>query len=515
MTPSKKLAADGGPRIAIIGGGFGGIAMGVYLLKSGFRNFTIFEKDAGPGGTWWANDYPGAEVDLHSAIYSFSFASRNFTRTHAGQAELLNYIKDVVRDFGLTPHFRYNTRVTDVEWDDVAHHYSVKTADGEQTEFPVVISAVGMLSDPKHPDWPGLDDYRGVLFHTAEWDHSVDLSGKRVAVVGVGSTATQVVPAIADKVERLYVIQREPGWVLPKNARDFTDKELRRYENPLMRRIRRYLTYGQSEMGFIMNPVFVADSKGNRKARKIALDYIDQVFAGRPDLKEAVTPRYTFSAKRRVVSDDYYPALLKDNVAMVTGGVAGFTPTGLVTGTGRHVDVDVIIAATGFKATQYLSTLNVTGRGGRTLREEWQDGPYAYLGIMVPRFPNLFIMYGPNTNGAGPITGMLERQARFICAQLRRLVSSGHTAVEVKEDVTRKYNHWLQGRLAETAWKDGNNYFKTADGKIVTQWRDGMLRYIWVTTWNRRRAVFSRRASAAANAAALTVDAHRDANVSA
>jgi cation diffusion facilitator CzcD-associated flavoprotein CzcO len=412
--------------------------MGVKLKQAGIHSFRIFEQHAGPGGTWWANNYPGSEVDVHSSIYSYSFKSHNWTRTHAGQPELLQYIEEVVDDFGLNEHFRYNTRVTDVIWNDAAQRYAVTTADGAVHEAHIVVSAVGMLSDPQLPDWPGRDTFRGVTVHSSEWDPSMELEGKRVGVAGVGSTAVQIIPEVAKVADRLYVFQREPGWVLP---------------------------------------IYVTNSKRHERAKAISLDFIDRVFKNRPDLKEAVTPKYTFSAKRRVLSDDYYPALLRDNVELVTGGVASVVPEGVVTPTGRTVELDVLVAATGFKASQYLSSLTVRGREGKLLADVWKDGAFALVGVMVPGFPNLYIMYGPNTNGGAPITAMLERQAEFVVRQVERMMRSGYTSIEATHRANDRYQRWVQGRMEGTAWHEGNNYFKAPNGKIVTQWRDGSILY--------------------------------------
>lgn len=468
------------PDILIIGAGLGGIAMGVKLKKAGIHTFTILEANAGPGGTWWANDYPGAEVDVHSAIYSYSFKSHNWSRTHAGQGELLEYIQDVVQEFGLVPHIRYGTRVTDVEWDEGRQLYGVTTEGGVRREAQIVVSAVGMLSDPKYPDWEGLDTFTGDMLHSSDWDHELDLVGKRVGIVGVGSTAVQVIPAIAPVVDRLFVFQREPGWVLPKGARDFTEEEREIYSRGPRRYWRRLRLFARSEWLHTWNPVYVARSKRNERAKGIALDYIDRVFKDREDLKEALTPTYTFSGKRRVLSDDYYPALLRENVELVAGGVSRVTPAGVVTGTGREVPVDVLVAATGFKASQYLSSLNVVGRDGRVLSDVWRDGAFAFLGITVPWFPNLYIMYGPNTNGGAPITAMLERQADFIVADVKRRLCKGYTSIEVTERASERYQTWIQSRMVGTAWLEGNNYFKGPKGQIVTQWRDGSALYAFL-----------------------------------
>ncbi|MCU1513873.1 MAG: Alpha/beta hydrolase protein [Microbacteriaceae bacterium] len=469
--------------------------MGVKLTKAGIADFTIFEAHGGPGGTWWANDYPGAEVDVDSSIYSFSFNSHNWSRTHAGQAELLEYIKQTVDDFDLAPHFRYNTRISDVIWDDAAQLYTITTQSGEAQEFEIVVSAVGMLSDPKHPAWAGLEEFAGERFHTSQWRHDLDLAGKRVAIVGVGSTSVQIIPKIAPMVEQLYVVQREPGWVLPKHARDLTAEERLVFDSPIRRAWRRLKVMSRSEWQHTWQPIYVVGNARSERARSASLAFIDRVFADRPDLKAAVTPTYTFSAKRRVAADDYYPTLLRDNVELVTARVARVTPAGIVTDDGREVPIDVLITATGFKASQYLSSLNVIGRDGAVLAETWKLGAAAFLGISVPKFPNLFIMYGPNTNGGGPITSMLELQSAYIVAEIRRMMRRSYTSLEVKPEVNARYQRWIQGRMTGTAWLEGKNYFTGPQGQVVTQWRDGAVLYSFMLRTRRRTASIARRVS--------------------
>jgi len=472
-------------KVLVVGGGFGGIAMGVRLKRSGIDDFVILEQNPGPGGTWWTNDYPNAEVDVSSSIYSYSFRPGSFSRTHAGQVELLEYITSTVDEFGLAPHFRYNTRVESVAWDGARERYVVATRQGQTIDAKFVVSAVGMLSDPKRPTWPGVEMFEGRLMHSSEWDHSLALSDKTVGVVGVGSTGAQIIPGVAPRVRELKVFMREPGWVLPKHARDYTPEELRKNRSRLRRRLRRTLDMVRSDWHHIYHPIYMAGSKRNLEFERIAVRYLDEVFKDRPDLREAMTPKYQFSAKRRVVSDDFLQALTLPNVELVTGGVVALTKTGVVTGDGRETEVDVLVHATGFKAADYLSSLKVTGRYGADLHEVWGDAAFAFLGITVPQFPNFFIMYGPNTNGGAPITRMLELQARFIAAEIRRAERQGWTSIEVRKRASDRYQVWIQRRMEGTAWQSGNNYFKAPNGKIVTQWRDSSALYSWMLATKR------------------------------
>lgn len=466
----KPARAGRWPRVAIIGAGISGIAMAVKLTRAGMTNFTIFESADGLGGTWRANRYPGCSVDVPSPLYQYSFNNVNWRRTHPTQDEILRYLIETSERFGLTPHYRFNTEVKAIRWDERIHRYHLSTGDGEE-EFDIVVSAVGFLVEPNVPGWPGHEDFKGDRFHTARWNHDVELRGKRVAVVGVGSTSVQVVPAIQPLVEHLYVFQREPGWVVPRNSRQYTEKELRRYSSLLLRRLRRIKLLLQTEARYIGGPHYIEGCRRHRRLEAAALEYIRSVFKDRPDLEEAVTPRYPFSGKRRVLSDEFYPTLLKDNVQLVPRPVARLTERGIVDSTGSEYPVDVIITSTGFTTTQYLARLKVYGRSGRELHEVWKDEPYALLGLTVPAFPNFYMMYGPNTNGSGApgFHWIAQQEAAAIVRDIRRMARQGYTALQTKPYYAQAYNDWMQRRLRRTTWNSSNNYTKNSAGRIVTQ----------------------------------------------
>jgi cation diffusion facilitator CzcD-associated flavoprotein CzcO len=481
-----------GVTVAIIGGGFGGIAAAVKLSRAGFRDFTVFEAEAGPGGTWWRNTYPGCQVDVPSGIYEFSFLTRNWTRTHASQPELMEYVDDVLDAFDLRKYCRFGVRVEAVRWDERRHQHQLTLDSGEAFAADVVISAVGFLTDPKLPDWPGLDSFAGPKFHTLYWDHGLDLGDKTVAIVGTGSTAAQIVPAIASSAGRVVIFQREPGWILPKGDRDHSPGELAKYTRPLNRRVRRLQLLLKLERSYHGGAIHHVGSERNAAARRRALAFIDSVFQDRPDLKAKVTPAYEFSGKRRILQDDFYATLLRDNVELVARPVATVLPHAVVDDEGTEYKADVLVMSTGFHASKYLSTLEVTGRTGRSLQTAWSEGPYAFLGMMVPEFPNFYMLYGPNTNG-GPILQHHEMQARYIVRDLRTMRRRKVTAIEVRPGPVRLYNAWLQKRLARTAWAHANNYMKGPTGSIVTQWGDGLIRFWalhqiprWITSARRR-----------------------------
>jgi cation diffusion facilitator CzcD-associated flavoprotein CzcO len=467
------------PRIAIIGSGISGLALAVRLLRAGIGDFDIFEEQGGLGGTWYQNRYPGAAVDVHSALYQFSFAIHRWRRTHGLQHELLEYLEDTARRFGVDGHIRFNTKVDSVHWDESHHLWRVLTADNEYT-YRIVVAATGFLNDPNMPTWPGLSDFKGVKLHSSDWrSGAVDVTGKRVAVVGVGSTSVQIVPAIQPIAEQVLVFQREPGWVLPKGARDFTEEELARHKSLLRRKLMRWRMIISAEWQFVTGPVYVAGNRRNQKAEKAARDYINTVFKDRPDLREAVMPNYPFSGKRRVLSDDFYHSLLEDNVTLIPSPVTSVTEAGPVAADGNEYPVDVLVIASGFKASSYLSRLGVFGAGGKDIQKVWRDGAYALAGMTVPGFPNFYMMYGPGTNGAGQVSvnSLAENQATWIIKDIRRMERHGYTAIETRRRVTALYNQWLQKRLQRTAWAKANNYMKGPSGNIVTQFHGGITLY--------------------------------------
>jgi cation diffusion facilitator CzcD-associated flavoprotein CzcO len=462
--PDKK---NDGLRVAIIGAGLGGVAAAVNLKRAGISSFTIFEQSAGPGGTWWDNTYPGAECDIPIAFYSYSFKPHDWARTHASQAEIQAYIQSVIDDYDIGPNLRFNTRVTDAVWDDQRHLYTLTTAAGERMTFNVVISALGLLNVPRYPDWPGLERFCGPKFHTARWEHQHDLAGKDVIVVGIGSTAAQVVPAVAQVAGKVTMFAREPAYVMPKNERFLTEEERKRLSTRWGRLRERARLFWNIERGMsVRNP----DSKRQKDTRAAFLRYRDEVFQGRPDLVEKLTPDYPFACKRPVGSTDFFPALTRENVEVVPRAVVSVTPDGVVDHTGVEHKGDVLVMATGFQPWNFLANLNLVGRGGRRVHGVWGDEPDAFLGIQVAGFPNFFMLYGPNTNYFC-VTFMLERQAEFIARALKRMIRTGSTAIEVRRSVMDMYNRWVDRALSsKTLEANCNNYYHTATGKNVVTW---------------------------------------------
>jgi cation diffusion facilitator CzcD-associated flavoprotein CzcO len=475
-TAEELFGPAGTPRVVVVGAGFGGIAAGVKLKRAGINTFTIYESSLGIGGTWWDNTYPGAEVDVGSHLYCFSFKPHDWTRTHARQPELQKYLEEAVDEFGLRPHVQLGLAVESATWHDDLHVWTVRLDDGTVDECHVLVSAVGFLNVPRDPDWPGLDDFEGPKFHTARWEHQHDLTGKVVAVVGTGSSATQVAPAIQPIVEQLYVFQREPGWIMPKGERDFTDGERATFAKPWRRKWERWRLKYMLEKNLWGGRLFRPGTKINEARQQLCVDYIARELADHPDLREAVTPTHPFAGKRPVFASTFYSALKQENVELVPRAVASVTRTGIVDDDGAERAVDVIVLATGFQPTNYLARLRVVGRDGRTLQEHWADEPHAFLGITVPRFPNFYMLYGPGTNG-GELVIMLESQAEYAVRAVKRMIRECVTAIEVKPSFEARWYGWLQSRMAGTSWTMCNNYFKGPTGKIVTQWPSGNMVY--------------------------------------
>jgi cation diffusion facilitator CzcD-associated flavoprotein CzcO len=451
--------------VAIIGGGIGGIGAAVHLARRGTRTFTVFEKSEGPGGTWWDNRYPGAECDIPSALYSYSFKPHDWTRTHASQAEIQGYIEETIDEYRIRDNIRFGVGVRSAEWDEGRQQYLVTLDNGEASWFDVVVSAVGMLNVPKIPEWPGLDTFEGPLFHSARWDPKAELDGKRVAVVGAGASAVQVVPSLQPRVSELLSFQREPSWVLPKGDRDLTAAERKERRRFGWSRKTRFRMIRAMDKGHGSDPEMI-------EAQRVRLTKrIDDAFADRPDLREQMTPTFQPRCKRNVFSDIYYPALAQDNVRLVSRSVERITPRGVVDATGEEHEVDAVVLTTGFRAAEFLSTLEVTGRNGADLHAQWGDDPQAFLGISVPNFPNLYLLYGPNTHGT-VVSYVLERQAEYMSRDVKRLRKAGGGTLEVRPEADAWFQRVLQDAISKVStWKSGcNNFYTSASGRNVVQW---------------------------------------------
>jgi cation diffusion facilitator CzcD-associated flavoprotein CzcO len=467
--------------VVVIGAGLGGLTAAMMLRREGVTNFRVIERSQGVAGTWYNNRYPGAEVDVPSICYSWEHRRYPWSRSFAGQAEIQKYVEQVCTEEKLWDHLTLGVAVTEALWQEDRRQWRVTLSNGEMLRVNIVISAVGLLSTPRYPNWPGYDDFKGPKLHTAAYDTSVELTGKRVAVVGAGSSAAQVVSAVAPIVGKLYVYQREPGWVVPKGDYDYSEEERQRLHalsDAKYRKLRRK-NFNAVNYGQIFGRMHKPYSIFSKKRRKNAEKYIAEVFKDRPDLKEAVTPKFAFGGKRTVVSSSYYPALLRDNVQLIPRAVTQLTENGVVDSTGAETPVDVLIMATGYDPAQALKGLNIIGRSGKSLAAVWGDEPRAYFGITVPDFPNLFMMYGPSTHG-GMIFTNHEAQARWAMLAIRKW-RKGRRTFEVKPAALKWYVKWLDYEASKTAWQETNSYFKNARGTVFTQWPWDAFAYMLMT----------------------------------
>ncbi|WP_232663199.1 flavin-containing monooxygenase [Pseudonocardia sp. TRM90224] len=468
------VSAD--PKIVVVGAGFGGVAATIELQKHGFSDITVLDAAPELGGTWLHNTYPGAACDVPSHLYSFSFAQRrDWTRLCSPQAEILDYLRTVARDYGVDRRVVPNTEVTGCTWDDSTQRWTVSTAGGHTIDANAVVIATGQLNRPAYPRIEGADTFAGHTFHSARWDHGYDLRGKRVAVVGSGASAVQFVPEIAPIVERLTVFQRTGNWFLPRENRPYPAafrEAVRRVPGLQTARRRFIYQYGELLTAMIRNPRSLGRLGHSQSSRFMRSQLTD------PELREKVWPDYTFGCKRVLFSSAFLPALQRDNVELITDAISRMTPSGIVTADGREHDVDCVVYATGFATTGFMFPMKVVGAGGRSLDDVWADGPRAHLGISVPGFPSLFVMYGPNTNtSGGSIIVYLEAQARYLRQALQEVRRRGATAIDVRPDVEAAGDRQLQGRFAGTAWMQCNSWYRDRSGRIVTNWPGYMREY--------------------------------------
>jgi cyclohexanone monooxygenase len=471
------LRARTRPRVAVLGAGAGGIAMGIKLRRAGYP-FTIYEAADGVGGTWRHNTYPGAACDVPSHLYSYSFELNPWwSKTFATQPEILAYLERCADKYGVRPHVRTGTRITEAAWRDDVQRWELTSDDGERFTAEVLVSALGMLNVPSIPEIPGAERFTGRSFHSSQWDHSKSLAGERVASIGTGASAIQYVPEIAPAVEHLTVFQRSPIWISPRIDKPYTPEEQRRFDRvPLAARRHRWeiwLTYERS--------TFRAEAEQTVMQTELARSYLERKVED-PELRAKLTPDYPAGCKRPLFSRAWFPALTRPNVRVVTEPIVEITETGLRTADGETHEVDTIIYGTGFKANEYLSSLEVYGKGGRRLHDDWADGAEAYLGITVAGYPNLFLLYGPNTNGVNSILFFHEAQANHVMRALRTMQRLGLGAVDVRRAVMEGYNRRLQAAMAGTVWVAGcTNYFRARSGKVVTQLPYSGGRY-WLRT---------------------------------
>ncbi|HUF34003.1 MAG TPA: NAD(P)/FAD-dependent oxidoreductase [Acidimicrobiales bacterium] len=495
------LAPDRPYRVAVVGAGMSGLAAAHRLRQAGL-DVVVLEKNADVGGTWFENVYPGCRVDVSNLFYSYSFAQRDDWPEHfSSQQVLLDYFRAVADEAGIRPLIRFGTEVTSIELDEATMRWTLQTVDDDGQEEAViadaVVSAVGQLNRPSLPDIPGVERFEGPAFHSARWDHDIDLEGKRVAVIGTGASAAQFIPVIAEETASLTIFQRTPAWFIP--APTYTEQispEVRwlRRNVPGYTHWSRFWVFWRSVEGLM--PLATVDpewdggersvSASNEMMREMLTAYLSAEFADRPDLLDKVVPQYPPFSKRFILDDGAWARTLKrDDVDLVTEGIAEITAEGVRTVDGTLHEADVIIYGTGFQASDFLTPMKVVGRGGRDLHEVWGGDARAYLGITLPGFPSFFMLYGPNTNIVvnGSIIYFSECEVHYVVGCIREILASGARAIDPKPEVHEAYNERIDEGNLRMAWgvSTVSSWYKNATGRTAQNWPFSLLEY-WQQT---------------------------------
>ncbi|RBQ19682.1 4-hydroxyacetophenone monooxygenase [Spongiactinospora rosea] len=458
------------PTVAIVGAGFGGLCMAIRLRAAGISSFTVYEKADRVGGTWRDNTYPGAGCDIPSHLYSYSFEKyHSWTRRYPDQAEILAYLEHCADKYDVRRNIRFNTEVIAARHAGGRWHVTTRHGDTERTDaYDVMVMSVGQLNRPRLPDIPGIPDFAGTSFHSARWDHGHDLTGRDVAVIGTGSSAAQFIPHVAALAARLDVFQRTPNWVIPKPDVTFAaPARLALRHLPFLRRAYRGWIYRKAETA--LYPALREDGWSAGQVRGLALSHLARQVPD-PALRAKLTPAHRIGCRRIVIDSAFYPALTRGNVEVVTDPITCVTRHGVQTGQGPPRRHDTIIYATGFHATDFLAPVRVTGRDGIALAERWRDGAEAYLGMALPGFPNLFLLYGPNTNlGHNSIIFMIECQVRYVLACLPYIRRHGH--MELRREAMDAWRARLDRALGEMVWQSGcQSWYRTASGRVTNNW---------------------------------------------
>jgi cation diffusion facilitator CzcD-associated flavoprotein CzcO len=468
-------------QVAIMGAGFGGLGMAIRLRQTGRQDFVVFERDEEVGGTWWANTYPGCQCDIPSHLYSYSFAPNpNWTRTYPLQPELREYLRDCAEGYGIRPHLRLGCAIERAEWDEQSGVWRLDTTGGPYSAR-MLIAAPGPLSEPSIPQLPGINDFRGAVFHTARWNHDHDLTGRNVAVVGTGASAIQTVPRIRRIARRVTVFQRTPPWVVPHRDRPITELERSMYRRvPALQRIVRSAVYLSRELlvpGLVYRPQLMG------AVQRMAEQHLAKQVPD-PELRAKLTPDYVLGCKRILPSNDWYPAITQPNVEVVPSAVTEVRPDGVLGADGVLHEADTLIFATGFHVTDMSLAGSVQGRDGVPLTDLWQGSPQAYRGAAVPGFPNLFWVIGPNTGlGHNSMVFMIEAQLNYLLGALDAMERRGAARIEVRKDAYDAYNAHIQDRLGGTVWNTGgcSSWYLDANGRNSTIWPDFTWRF-WQQT---------------------------------
>ncbi|MEU1980788.1 NAD(P)/FAD-dependent oxidoreductase [Nocardia sp. NPDC019395] len=450
--------------VAVIGAGFAGIGAAIRLRQNGIGNFAVFERGSAIGGTWRDNTYPGAACDIPSRLYSYSFAPNpDWSHTYSGSSEILGYIDSIAAKAGVTPHIRLRHNVTGMSFDENAGIWDIEFEGRAPVRARAVVLASGPLTEPGFPDIPGIDTFTGHRIHSARWDHDYDFSGKRVAVIGTGASAVQIIPELVRKAEAVKVFQRTPGWVLPRvNRRTGTlAKEIYRQVPGAEALARQAWFYGHESvaLGVVWNTPLtrVVEMVGRAQLRRQVKD---------PWLRRQLTPDFRAGCKRLLMSDDYYPALQRDNCKLITWPIARIAPDGIRTAEGIEHQADCLVFATGFDVSKKGTPIPITGRDGRVLADEWRRGAFAYRSVTVSGYPNLFLTFGPNSGpGHNSALVYMESQIDYLVRAVRIILDRDLRMLDVRPDRQERYNAAIQRRLGATTWNSGcRSWYLTEDG---------------------------------------------------
>jgi cation diffusion facilitator CzcD-associated flavoprotein CzcO len=456
-------------RIVIIGAGPGGLCMGKRLLDEGFKDFIILERADDVGGTWYSHRYPGCECSIPAVLYSFSFEQNNkWSEFNASQPEILAYMCHIADKYNLRPHCRFGNGVTRAEWSDTTSSWMLSLDSGEELEAEVIVSAVGMFNAPHYPDISGLDNFKGTKMHSAQWDSDYDFTRDRVAIIGSGATAVQLVPEIVKIAPQVYLFQRTPNWILPMIDFPFSHKRyMATIANPeLYNDLRANVEREINAIIFTTS----ADFDPSKLAEFEAISLKTLSIVKDPEVRRKLRPKYPLGLKREPLSSNlYFPAFNEPNLELVTEPIAHINEHSIVTYDGRERAIDSIILATGYDTRKFLLAVDVVGRNGKHIAETWSNGPIAYLGIMISGFPNLFMLYGPNTH-IGSIPSMIEAQVNYILHHLNKMAKDGLASVDVKPAAMQQYDYQIQSIIGRSfEWKtDIKSNYRPLGGRIVT-----------------------------------------------
>ena len=470
-------------QLAIIGSGFGGLGAAVMALEHGIETFVVLERSTAVGGTWRDNTYPGCACDIPSHLYSFSFAQNpEWTRSYPSQPEIEQYLEHVADQYNLHSRIRFGFNVELLAWDEKDRCWAITSTSGETIRAAAVISASGFLSQPSTPDIPGLSDFEGEVFHSASWRHDVSLESRRVGVIGTGASAIQIVPAIVDSVDHLDVFQRTAPWVLPRDDHPAPAWRRRLYRMiPFLQRLHRWRIYLHQEIRAIAflgtgRVATVVRSAIEKETKALISESFDD-----PDAAASLLPSYQPGCKRLLLSSDWYPALARETVSLVSSSIVEVTAAGVRTSDEVTHPLDVLILATGFEVSEFPSPLTILGTHGRSLNEHWSDGASTDFGMTVSGFPNLWFLVGPGTGlGHNSIVFMIEVQLQQIARALRYMRESGVSSVELRPEVEAASYSEIQRRIATTVWASGcSSWYQSNSGRIDTLWPGTTTEYWW------------------------------------